>query len=35
VLACGLRHGERLGLTVEPAGGSPRPSTAVLLTVAL
>jgi len=35
VLACGLRRGDHLGLTVEPASGSRRPSTAVLLTVAL
>jgi anti-sigma-K factor RskA len=35
VLASGIRPGERLGLTVEPAGGSPHPTTAVILVVAM
>jgi len=35
VLTSGLRPDDRLGLTVEPAGGSKYPSTTVLLVVAL
>ena len=35
VIAPGLSSGDRLGLTVEPAGGSPHPTTAALLTLAL
>lgn len=35
VLASGLRTGDRLGLTIEPAGGSPRPTTATILQLAL
>jgi anti-sigma-K factor RskA len=35
VLASGLRTGDRLGLTIEPAGGSPRPTTAAILLLAL
>lgn len=35
VLASGLKAGDRLGLTIEPAGGSPRPTTATIMLVAL
>jgi anti-sigma-K factor RskA len=35
VIASGLSFGDRLGLTVEPAGGTPHPTTVVLLTLAL
>ena len=35
VIASGLSLGDRLGLTVEPAGGSPHPTTVALLTLAL
>lgn len=35
VLASGLGSGERLGLTVEPAGGSPHPTSAMILVLAL
>jgi len=35
VIAWGLRPGDRLGLTVEPARGSRRPSSAMILTLAL
>jgi anti-sigma-K factor RskA len=35
VLASGLKTGDRLGLTVEPAGGSPRPTSAMILVLAL
>jgi anti-sigma-K factor RskA len=35
VTATGLRPGARLGLTVEPAGGSPRPTTAMILVMTL
>jgi anti-sigma-K factor RskA len=35
VIASGLKPGDRLGLTVEPAGGSPRPTTALILVLAL
>jgi anti-sigma-K factor RskA len=35
VLASGLKTGDRLGLTVEPAGGSPRPTSAMIFVLAL
>jgi hypothetical protein len=35
VTATGLRPGARLGLTVEPADGSPRPTTAMILVMTL
>jgi anti-sigma-K factor RskA len=35
VLASGLVAGDRLGLSVEPAAGSPRPTSALLLLVPL
>jgi anti-sigma-K factor RskA len=35
VLASGLKAGDRLGLTVEPAGGSGHPSSPVILQLAL
>jgi anti-sigma-K factor RskA len=35
VLASGLRAGDRLGLTVEPAAGSSHPTSAMILLVAL
>jgi len=35
VLASGLKTGERLGLTIEPVGGSPHPTTATILRLAL
>jgi anti-sigma-K factor RskA len=35
VLASGLSAGDRLGLTVEPASGSPRPTSPALLQLAL
>jgi len=35
VLASGLRSGDQLGLTIEPAGGSPHPTTATILVLAL
>jgi anti-sigma-K factor RskA len=35
VLASGLKPGERLGLTIEPAGGSPHPTTRTILQIAL
>jgi len=35
VLASGLRPGDHLALTIEPAGGSPRPTSPVILQVAL
>jgi anti-sigma-K factor RskA len=35
VLAAGLRPGDRLGLTVEPTGGSARPTSAMIFVVAL
>ena len=35
VVASGLRAGDRLGLTVEPATGSPRPTTAMILVLTL
>jgi len=35
VLASGLRPGDRLGLTIEPAGGSAHPTAPVIALVAL
>ena len=35
VIASGLTAGDRLGLTVEPAGGAPHPSSTVILVIAL
>ena len=35
VTASGLNPGDRLGLTVEPAGGSPHPTSAMILMLAL
>jgi hypothetical protein len=35
VVATGLRAGDRLGLTVEPAMGTNRPTSAMLLVLAL
>jgi anti-sigma-K factor RskA len=35
VIASGLTAGDRLGLTIEPAGGAPRPSATVILAIAL
>jgi anti-sigma-K factor RskA len=35
VLASGLKPGERLGLTIEPAGGSRHPTTPAILQIAL
>jgi anti-sigma factor RsiW len=35
VLASGLKSGQRLGLTIEPAGGSPHPTTQTILQIAL
>jgi anti-sigma-K factor RskA len=35
VLASGLKPGERLGLTIEPAGGTPHPTTAAILLLPL
>lgn len=35
VLGSGLKPGDRLGLTIEPAGGSPRPTSAAILLLAL
>jgi len=35
VLASGLKPGDRLGLTIEPAGGSPHPTSAMILMLAL
>ena len=35
VITAGLAAGDRLGLTVEPAGGAPHPSTTVILAIAL
>jgi anti-sigma-K factor RskA len=35
VLASGLKPGDRLGLTIEPAGGSPHPTTSAILQIAL
>lgn len=35
VIASGLKSGDRLGLTVEPAGGSSHPTTAMIMVLAL
>jgi anti-sigma-K factor RskA len=35
VLASGLKAGDRLGLTIEPAGGSPHPTSPVIALIAL
>ena len=35
VIASGLTAGDHLGLTIEPTGGAPHPSTTMILTVAL
>jgi anti-sigma-K factor RskA len=35
VLASGLRPGDRLGLTIEPAGGSAHPTAPVIALIAL
>jgi anti-sigma-K factor RskA len=35
VLATSLKPGENLGLTIEPAGGSPHPTSPVILQLAL
>ena len=35
VITSGLTAGDRLGLTVEPAGGTPHPTTTVMLDVVL
>jgi len=35
VIAVGLTAGDRLGLTIEPTGGTPHPSSTMILTVAL
>jgi anti-sigma-K factor RskA len=35
VIASGLAAGDRLGLTVEPAGGAPRPDTAIIMLITL
>jgi anti-sigma-K factor RskA len=35
VIASGLRQGDHLALTAEPAGGSPRPTTAMMLYIDL
>jgi anti-sigma-K factor RskA len=35
VLASGLRTGDRLGLTIEPVGGSPHPTNSTILLLAL
>ena len=35
VVAAGLRRGDRLALTVEPSGGTGRPTSAMLLFVTL
>jgi anti-sigma-K factor RskA len=35
VLAAGLQDGDRLGLSVEPAGGSPHPTSAMILVLAV
>jgi anti-sigma-K factor RskA len=34
-VAAGLEPGDRLGLSVEPAGGSPRPTTPMIIDLAL
>jgi anti-sigma-K factor RskA len=33
LLASGVRAGDRIGITVEPAGGTSRPTTAPIVTV--
>ncbi len=35
VTASGLASGDRLGLSVEPAGGSPHPTSAMILMLVL
>jgi anti-sigma-K factor RskA len=35
VIASGLKPGDRLGLTVEPVGGSPHPTSAMIMVLAL
>ena len=35
VLASDLKPGERLGLTIEPTGGTPHPTTAAILLLPL
>jgi hypothetical protein len=35
VIASGLRQGDHLALTAEPAGGVPRPTTPMMLDVIL
>jgi hypothetical protein len=35
VLASGLKPGDHLGLTIEPVGGSPHPTTPAILRIAL
>jgi hypothetical protein len=35
MVVSGLAAGERIGLTVEPAGGSARPTSASLLSIGL
>jgi anti-sigma-K factor RskA len=35
VIASGLTAGDRLGLTIEPAGGAPHPGTAMILLITL
>jgi len=35
VLASGFAAGDVLGMTVEPAGGTPKPTTAVIMTLKL
>jgi anti-sigma-K factor RskA len=35
VIASGLTAGDHLGLTIEPAGGAPHPSTPMILAIAL
>jgi hypothetical protein len=35
VIASGLRPGDHLALTAEPAGGAPRPSAPMMLDVVL
>jgi hypothetical protein len=35
VLASGLKPGERLGLTIEPTGGTPHPTTTAILMLPL
>jgi anti-sigma-K factor RskA len=35
VLAAGLVHGDRVGVTVEPAGGTSKPTTTPIVVVSL